>query len=154
MRIRSASRLAAAALVATCGCSFVAVRRPPPAPAAPDVSLECTQSRVAPALDTAGAIVTPMLGLTLWGLCAFTSAMQSWSSDPKHPSCGLVLAGTALSTMAYAGSALYGYGATAECRRIAEVRQMTSLRAIGAARATFAEICPDSIGRVRETGHR
>ena len=127
MRIHGAPRLVAAALVGACGCSFVAVRRPPP-PAAPDVPLECTQSRVAPALDTAGAIVTPIAGLTLWGLCTFASAMQSWASDPKHLPCGLVLGGTALSTAAYAGSAVYGYRATGDCRRLADQRRMTSLR--------------------------
>ncbi len=125
MRIRGASRLVAAALVGACGCSFIAVRRPPRPPAAPGAPLECTESRVAPALDTAGAIVTPIAGLTLWGLCTFASAMQSWSSNPKHLSCGVVLGATALSTAAYTGSAVYGYRATADCRRLVEQRRMT-----------------------------
>jgi hypothetical protein len=128
MWIRCAIRLVATVLVAGCGCSFVAVRRPPPAQATRDAPPECTQSRVAPALDTAGAIATPLMGLTLWGLCAFTSAMQSWSSDPKHLNCGLVLGGTILSTAAYTGSAVYGYRATADCRRLVEQRRTTSLR--------------------------
>jgi hypothetical protein len=128
MGIHGASRLVAAALVAGCGCSLAAVRRPPPAPAPPDVPLECTQSRVAPALDTAGAIGAPILGLTTWWLCAVTSAMQSWSSDPKRLNCGVVLGATLVSTAAYTGSAVYGYRATAECRRIAEQRRTAALR--------------------------
>ena len=126
MRIRGARPLVAAALVSTCGCSFVAVRRPPPAPVAPDVPLACTESRVAPALDTAGAIGTPILGLTMWGLCTFASVMQSWSSEPKNLNCGLVLGATVLSTAAYTGSAVYGYRATNACRRLAEQRRMTA----------------------------
>ncbi|HEY6099061.1 MAG TPA: hypothetical protein VIW03_06510 [Anaeromyxobacter sp.] len=123
MRSHCAHPLVAAALVCGCGCSFIAVHRPPPPPVAPDAPLECTQSRVAPALDTAGAVGTPIVGLVAWGLCTFTSAMQSWSSDPNPLKCGPVLWGTILSTAAYAGSAVYGYRATADCRRLAERRK-------------------------------
>lgn len=127
--IRGARALVAAALVGSCGCSFVAVRRPPPAPVAREVPLECTESRVAPALDTAGAIGTPILGLTMWGLCAFAQVMQSWSSEPKHLNCDLVLGATVLSTAAYTGSAVYGYRTTAACRRLAEQRRTAAPRA-------------------------
>ncbi len=112
----------AAALVAACGCSFVSVRGPPRARVAPDAPLECTQSRVAPALDTAGAIVVPVVGLVLWGLCSYASALQSWSSDPATLRCGPVLWGTVASTAAYGGSAAYGFHATAGCRRLVEQR--------------------------------
>ncbi len=125
MRSHRAHSLLAAALVGSCGCSFIAVRRPPPPPVAPDAPLECTQSRVAPALDTAGAIGTPIVGFAIWGLCTFTSAMQSWSSDPSHLKCGQVLWGTIFSTAAYTGAAVYGYHATADCRRLAEQRRAT-----------------------------
>jgi hypothetical protein len=140
MRTHRAYRLLAAALVGGCGCSLIAVHRPPPSPVAPDVPLECTQSRVAPALDTAGAIGTPILGFATWGLCAFTSAMQSWSSDPKHPNCGLVLWGTVLSTAAYTGSAVYGFRTTAECRRLAEQRRVSALEP---ERRSSRKICAD-----------
>jgi hypothetical protein len=121
MRSQRSHPLLAAALVTCCGCSFVAVRRPASS-LAPGAGLECTQSRVAPALDTAGAIATPILGVAMWGICAFASAMQSWSSDPRHLDCGVVLWGTVLSTAAYTGSAVYGYHVTADCRRLAEQR--------------------------------
>ncbi len=124
MRTHRAKALLAAALVGCCGCSFVAVHRPPPSPAAPDAPLECTRSRVAPALDTVGAIATPILGLTTWWLCSVTSAMQSWSSDPARLPCGTVLTATALSTAAYGGSAVYGYHVTGDCRRLAEQRRI------------------------------
>ncbi len=126
MRSHRLRPLLAAALVGSCGCSFIAVRRPPPSPVAPDAQLECTQSRVAPALDTAGAIGTPIVGFAMWGLCTFTSAMQSWSSDPSHLKCGHVLWGTILSTAAYTGSAVYGYHVTGDCRRLAEQRRTTA----------------------------
>ena len=116
--------LVAAALVVGCaGCSFVAVRRAPAGPPpAPDAPLECTQSRVAPGLDTAGAIVTPIVGVVTWGLCAFAESMQSWSSDPRHLDCGLVLGATVLGTAAYTGSAVYGFHSTGTCRRLVAER--------------------------------
>lgn len=123
MRTPGAHALIAAALVAACGCSFVSVRHPPPSPVAPDAPLECTQSRVAPAIDTAGAIVVPVVGLVMWGLCSYVSSMQSWSSDPGNVRCGPVLVGTIVSTAAYTGSAAYGFHATAECRRLVEQRR-------------------------------
>ena len=123
MRTSGAHALLAAALVVTWGCSFVSVRRPPPHPVAPDAPLECTQSRVAPALDTVGAIGVPILGVAFWGLCTYAASMQSWSSDPVNLQCGPVLWGTLLSTAGYAGSAMYGYRATAGCRRLAERRR-------------------------------
>lgn len=110
----------AAALIAGCGCSFVAVRRPPPPPVPPGAPLECTQSRLAPVLDTVGAIGTPILGLATWGLCAYASAMQSWASEPRHLQCNAVLWATVVATATYTGSAVYGYHITGECRRFAE----------------------------------
>lgn len=115
--MRTLAPLLLAALAATSsGCSFVAVRRPPPA--VTEAPLQCTRSRAAPVLDTVGAIATPVLGLTLWGLCSFTSAMQSWSSDPDHLDCSPLLWGSVLSTAAYTGSAVYGFRATGDCRRL------------------------------------
>jgi hypothetical protein len=123
MRPAGARSLLAAALVAACGCSFVAVRRPPLAPVAPDEPLRCTQSRTAPSLDTAGAILTPLTGLMLWGLCSYTQAMQGWASDPQNLRCGPLLWGTVASTAAFTASAVYGFHATGECRRLAEQRR-------------------------------
>lgn len=123
MRTSRARALGAAALVATCGCSLVSVRRPPPPPLVPDAPLECTQSRVAPVLDTVGAIAVPLVGLGLWLVCTYTASMQSWSSDPVNLQCGSLLWGTALSTAAYTGSAVYGYQATGSCRRLAAQRR-------------------------------
>lgn len=120
MRSARTRPLLVALLLVGCGCSFISVRRPPPPPYRPDVPLECTQSRLAPGLDTAGAIAMPILGLSVWGLCSYLSAMQSWSSDPTRMNCGMVLWGTVLSTAAYTGSAVYGFHATADCRRLLE----------------------------------
>jgi len=122
-RAPRARPLLAAALAAVCSCSFIAVRRPTPGALAPGAPLECTQSRLSPVLDTVGAVAVPLFGLTLWGLCSYTSTWQSWSSNPVGMQCGPVLWGTILSTAAYTGSALYGFHATADCRRLAEERR-------------------------------
>jgi hypothetical protein len=97
----------------------VAVRRPPPVPPPPGEQLECTQSRVAPGLDTAGAIATPIAGLGAWGLCAFLQSQQSWASEPRSLRCGNLLWVAAGVTAAYAGSAVYGFHETGACRRLA-----------------------------------
>ncbi len=141
-------RILAAALALGCGCSLIAVRRPPPSPVAPDAPLECTQSRVAPALDTAGAVATPIVGFTMWGLCSFVSAMQSWSSDPTRLKCSQLLWGTVFSTAAYTGSAVYGYHATGDCRRLAEQRRAAGVldratpSTVGGVDATTGEPLP------------
>jgi hypothetical protein len=118
MRTRPWPVLVAALGIATSGCSLVAVRRPPPVTA--EKAPECTQSRLAPGLDTAGAITSALVGVTLWGLCEYTTAISSWGSEPSHPNCGAVLWGGALSAAAYTGSAVYGFRATGECRRRTE----------------------------------
>jgi hypothetical protein len=120
--LRRLSRaLLAAALAAPGGCSFIGVRRAP-ATLPPDAPLECTQSRVPPAFDTAGAVLTPILGAMVWSLCEYTASMQSWSSDPQSLNCSPVLWAAAAGTAAYIGSAVYGFHATGECRRLAAER--------------------------------
>jgi hypothetical protein len=119
MRIQVVGPLLAAAL-ASAGCSFVAVRRPPPEPSPPGVPIACTESRTAPVLDTVGAVATPIVGAATWGLCAYLSSMQSWASDPTHLKCGAVIWGALLGTAAYTGSAVYGFHHTNQCRRLAE----------------------------------
>lgn len=117
--IRSKAAAVTTAL-ALCGCSFVTVRRPPSSPPPPGAPLECTQSGLAPRLDTTGAIVTPVVGLATWFFCAtFLESTQSWASDPKDLHCGAVLGATIGITAAYAGSAVYGFHETRECRRLA-----------------------------------
>jgi hypothetical protein len=122
VRRRAAGAALAGLLAAAGGCSFVGVRRPPPAPPPPDAPLECTQSRVPPAFDVAGAVLTPMLGAMIWGLCEYSNAMQSWSSSPQSLNCSPVLWAAAAGTGAYVGSAIYGFHATGECRRLAAER--------------------------------
>jgi hypothetical protein len=124
MRTPAGILLAATLAAAASGCSFASVRRPPPDPR-PDAPLECTQSRTAPALDTAGAVVTPLTGMVLWSLCAFTASMNTWASDPSGPTpaaCTALAVGAVLGTTAYVGSAVYGYKTTGDCRRLAAER--------------------------------
>jgi len=120
MRATLESLLVAGAVATASGCSFIGVRRPPPATT--DAPLECTRSRTAPALDTAGAIASPIIGLMVWGLCEYSNSMQSWASDPSRMNCQSVLWGAALSTAAYTGSAVYGFRSTGECRRLTAER--------------------------------
>lgn len=120
---RQLAALLTTGLVATAsGCSFVAVRRPPRV--ATDAPLRCTESRAAPALDTAGAVITTLSGLMVWGLCTFTATIQG-PSDPSRPNCDVLLWATVLPTAAYTGAAVYGFRATGECRRL-----MTERRAL------------------------
>lgn len=121
MRGARASLTVVAALAA-CGCSFAMVRPPPPEPT-PGAPLVCTQSRGLPALDTLGAVATPITGISIWALCAYSEAMQSWSSDPQHADCGAILWTTLGLTAAYTGSAVYGFHETTECRRLAAQAQ-------------------------------
>ena len=113
-----ASCVVVAAALVLCACSFVAVRRPPPS-SPPGAPLECTLSRLAPGLDTAGAIVTPIAGLGAFGLCTFLQTQQSWASEPQNLSCGAFLWATLGVTAAYTGSAVYGFHETGTCRRLA-----------------------------------
>ncbi len=122
MRIFPGSLLLAALVASGSGCSFVAVRRPPSAPS--EAPLECTRSRVAPGLDTAGAVVTPLLGVATWGLCEYGNAMQSWASEPRRLDCGAVLWAALIGTAAYTGSAVYGFHETGECRRLSAERDV------------------------------
>ncbi len=117
-----AHRVLAAALAGTCACSFVAVRGPP-RELPPAVEPRCTETSVAPGLDTAGAIITPLTGAFLWGLCSFSQVMQSWASDPKELSCNRIAWAALAATAAYAGSAVYGFHATSECRKLVEQRR-------------------------------
>lgn len=110
---------AVATALALSGCSFIAVRGPPSSPPPPGVPLECTQSRTAPSLDTAGAIVTPVAGLATWWLCEVVRSMNSWGSEPADMRCRNVLWATLGVTAAYTGSALYGFHETGGCRRLA-----------------------------------
>lgn len=122
MGTHRAHALLAAALAGCCGCSFVAVRGPPSSPVAPDAPLECTRSRTAPALDTTGAIVSPLVGLGVFFLCSITEAMNSWGSDPQRLPCGALLAVGISAGVVYGGSAAYGYHVTGDCRRQLEER--------------------------------
>jgi hypothetical protein len=118
--MRSLRSLVAVTLVGCCGCSLVAVRPPPREPPPPFAPLECTELKLAPALDTAGALVTPVLGLASWWVCGFVASMDGASSDRAR--CSPLLWGTLLSTAAFTGSAVYGFRTTGECHRLAEER--------------------------------
>ena len=118
MREVRASCVVAGAMLILCGCSFISVRRPPTPSPPPGAPLECTESRVAPGLDTAGAIVTPIAGLGAWGLCTFMQTQQSWASEPRNMGCEAALWATLGITAAYTASAVYGFHETGACRRL------------------------------------
>ena len=140
MREARASCAVTAAL-AICACSFVGVRRAPPSPPPPGTPLECTQSRVAPGLDTAGAIVAPIAGVGAWGTCALVQSQQSWSSQPQDLRCGNLLWATVAITAAYTASAVYGFHETGACRQLA-APEATAEADGGPARPLPAHLAP------------
>jgi hypothetical protein len=119
--------VACAVAVALCGCSFVAVRRPPQSPPPPGAPLECTQSRVAPAFDTVGAILVPLVGLSAAAVCELEQSQQSWASEPMDLHCGNIVWATAGVTAAYVASAIYGFHETGACRRVAARPPLSSV---------------------------
>ena len=62
--------IAAALLVATSGCSWTTMTRPPLAPVEPSPAVDCTTSRAAPTLDVVGAVAFGIPGLVVsaWGI--------------------------------------------------------------------------------------
>jgi hypothetical protein len=103
-----------------CGCSFVFMRAapstPPPRPAqstVPSTEVECTSSRLAPVVDTLGAVVTG--GLTL--LLAVCPGDPDYEGEESPPTCDWQLAAAAVGTVAYVVSAAYGFSTAANCDR-------------------------------------
>jgi hypothetical protein len=112
----------AALLSSATGCSFVLVKPLPAAPPAaegpgalPASAPRCTESRAAPVTDT-------VVGGVLLATAAVALAASSKSCDPGSLGCigkGMALGigvTTGLPSLAFLGSATYGYSKVSQCR--------------------------------------
>lgn len=114
----------AAALLLFSGCSWMAMARPPPTPVAPAPPVACTTSRVAPVLDTAGALLVGVPGVvtTVYGI-ATPVCTTGWcwfqpttgGNKAAIISVGLVLVGISVMQTV---SAVNGYGWAADCEAL------------------------------------
>lgn len=132
MRTRVESRRLAVSLALVValapGCSWVAVHAPP-RPAQPEAPLDCTESRAAPAADTALAVLSGIgagLGLLVAATEKSCSDSGAWGSlFCMTSSERTALVGTSVALLAagvvFGFSAASGYRDTAACR--ADVRE-------------------------------
>jgi len=102
-------------VVATGGCSWIAVTRPPPRPVDPAPPVLCTQSVAAPVVDTIVGVAAVGAGATVTWLS--TTCLMPGSCPT---STGGVVAGAALIALGVVEgvSAGFGYAWTAECREL------------------------------------
>ncbi len=118
---------AAALLLATSACSWATMARPPPTPIEPIPPVACTTSRLAPALDTVGAVLLGVPGVitTAYGIatpvCSGFCLLQPQSNGDKGTliAVGLILAG--LGTVE-AISAATGYSWASDCEGLKETQ--------------------------------
>jgi len=95
MRLRSSDRCVAAVLAAASlsigGCSWIGMARPPKPPVEPAPPAACTTSRLAPALDTAGAVLIGVPAVTVTAVAIATPACnqaQGWDCLFQFPTQG------------------------------------------------------------------
>ena len=94
------------------GCSFITVRGAPD-PIPTERPVQCTESRIPPALDTVPAVVLLGGGSLLIG-----EAFSQRGGGQDSPAAILFVTGVAavLAGLPFAGSAWYGYVKTGRCR--------------------------------------
>ncbi len=93
------------------GCSLITVRGPPKDP---PPQMECTESGVAPMLDTIVAVVGAALAVSIaTEKCTSTEFMGCLGHDTSQ---GAATATVGVGAVVYAISAGYGYWKTARCR--------------------------------------
>ncbi len=104
-------------------CSWLAVSKPPDGPIDPTADLHCTESMVAPAADTAGALVFGALGtLAMYELVVNQCKNPGDEQGPMQAYCAaLGLPALAFAT-AYGFSAVYGFKHAARCLELVETK--------------------------------
>jgi hypothetical protein len=111
MRPRSSDRCVAAVLAAASlsigGCSWIAMARPPRPPVEPAPPAACTTSRLAPALDTAGAVLVGVPAVTVTAAAIATPAChgEGWDCLFQFPTPG-AKAATIVLGLAFVGLAV------------------------------------------------
>jgi hypothetical protein len=115
--VSRACTLALIAGLSCSGCSFVFMRPPstPSPPAAKSVGqpagVECSSSRLAPAVDVLGAVA--LAGLV--GLFTLCPAGFDHEGEGPPPTCTAQLGASVAGTATYATSAVYGFISAATC---------------------------------------
>jgi hypothetical protein len=121
--------MSAAGLIGASGCSFLGVRGPPsrtPGTPAPDPkTVECTDSKALPHLDTGAAALMGAMAIGLGIAAGVNNQPCIPNGDPLH--CAFSGLGTAILGTAAAGAGLvglvtaisagYGYSRVGDCRR-------------------------------------
>jgi hypothetical protein len=111
-----------AGALSTGGCSWVAVRRPPMGPIAPEPQLDC--GSVAPVADAGAAmllsfVVMPYVAFNI-SSCRDARGFDRWCLDSGDKA--KVLAATAAIALPLALSAAHGYAATSDCRQVKQLQ--------------------------------
>jgi hypothetical protein len=132
---------AVALLLTTSACSWATMARPPPTPIEPVPPVACTTSRLAPALDTVGAVFLGVPGAITTGygiatpVCSGFCLLEPESASAKGTiiAVGLILIG--LGTME-AISAATGYSWASDCEGLQE----TQLACVSGVEASCARL--------------
>lgn len=138
-------------LFATTGCSWVTMTRPPPPPVEPRPPATCTTSRLAPALDTVGAVLLAVPGAITTGygiatpVCSHNCFLEPESGGSKAAiiGVGVLLLGLAAVETA---SAVTGYGWASGCEALKE-SQLACLSGVEASCAALRAPPPREGGK-------
>ncbi len=122
--------VALAACLCLTGCSLIGMTRPPPPPVADSPPVTCTTSRLAPALDTAGAVLLGVPGLvtTVYGIATPACSGSGWDCllQPRSGSDKAAIIAVGLSVLGVgvlqAVSAANGYGWASRCEDLREAQ--------------------------------
>lgn len=122
--------LAIAASLALSGCSWIGMTRPPQPPVAESPPVTCTTSRVAPAFDTAGAVLLGVPGLitTVYGIAVPACSGSGWDCMFQPGSGGdkAAIIAVGLSVLGLGVlqtvSAVNGYGWASRCEDLREAQ--------------------------------
>jgi hypothetical protein len=122
--MRFTLRVSPVLLVGLSACSWANMVRPPPTPVDPTPPVTCTTSRLAPALDTTGAVLLTIpgilgLGYGLQPVCTGFCLLQPESGSQKAVGIGIGVASLGLAVLATV-SAVQGYVWASDCETLKE----------------------------------
>ncbi len=111
-------------LLGLSACSWAGMVRPPPTPVEPTPPVTCTTSRLAPALDTASAVLLTVpgvlgLGYGLQPVCSGFCLLEPKSGGQQAVGIGIGIASLGLAALATV-SAVQGYGWASDCETLKE----------------------------------
>ncbi|MGA8890791.1 MAG: hypothetical protein WB493_04420 [Anaeromyxobacteraceae bacterium] len=138
-------------LLAASGCSWATMTRPPAPPVDPSPPAVCTTSRLAPALDTVGAVLLAVPGAITTGYGIATPVCtQGWCMlEPQSGGSKAAIIGVGVLLLGLAAvetaSAVTGYGWADGCEALKE-RQLSCLSGVEPSCAALRKV-PRSGGR-------